>query len=453
MRRALRSATVALALVAAAPAAASFPGGDGRVVFSSGGDLHTVLPDGSASQALTTTPGVEEAQAAWSPDGSRVAFRVGTAGTGDVLQVAVMNADGSGRTVLTAGDRHNSQPAWSPDGRQIVFRHSVPGNDLSGDLWIMGADGSSPHALVAQPGDERYPSLSPDGTRLAFTTRPTGDDVEIAVAGLDGGGAMAITSNAVFDSSPSWSPDGRRIAFERGPAGDDPGNEVWSMAADGTDQRQLTTTPGLDEGPAWSPSGSRIAFTSTRSGSSDTWTMAADGTDQRPLTTLPGTEESPDWQPLPVTPPADVTPALGSNVPAGLPGVSTAPSRPARSAPRLALKLVAGQSLRTLGRKGLVVRVGCSGACRLDARLLLDRATAKRLHLASVTVGRASGRLRAAGTKRLTIRLTTRARAGLGTVNRARLTLRISASANGRRRNAQRRVTLTRTRATLSGPR
>jgi Tol biopolymer transport system component len=155
-----------------------------------------------------------------------------------------------------------------------------------------------PHALIAQPGDERYPSISPDGTRLAFTTRPTAsDDVAIAVAEIGGGGATALTENAEFDSSPSWSPDGR-IAFECGPAGDDPGNDVWSMAADGTDQRRLTTTAGLDEGPAWSPSGSRIAFSSTRSGSSDIWTMAADGTDQRPLADGPGKQESPDWQPL-----------------------------------------------------------------------------------------------------------------------------------------------------------
>src|SRR5262245_7030084 len=135
MRRAVVSSIVLLGLVAAAPAAASFGGADGRVVFSSGRDLVTVLPDGSGMQPLTATPDVEEAQASWSPDGSRVAFRVGTAGTGDVLQIAVMNADGSGRIVLTSGDRHSSQPAWSPDGRQIVFRHSVPGDDLSGDIW------------------------------------------------------------------------------------------------------------------------------------------------------------------------------------------------------------------------------------------------------------------------------------------------------------------------------
>ena len=182
------------------------------------------------------------------------------------------------------------------------------------------------------PGDERYPSLSPDGTRLAFTTHPTAsDDVEIAVARMDGGGVTAITDNAVFDSSPSWSPDGRRIAFERGPAGDDPGNDVWSMAADGTDQRQLTTTAGLDEGPAWSPSGSRIAFTSTRSGSSDIWTMAADGTDQRPLAALPGTQESPDWQPLPAAPPA------GCRRPAALRGHGAVSPPPAQGPPRLTL--------------------------------------------------------------------------------------------------------------------
>ena len=44
MRRAFVSTIALLCLVAAPPAPASFPGADGRVVLSSGGDLHTVLP-------------------------------------------------------------------------------------------------------------------------------------------------------------------------------------------------------------------------------------------------------------------------------------------------------------------------------------------------------------------------------------------------------------------------
>ena len=324
MRCALASAAILVLLSAAAPAGAAVPGTDGRVLFSSGGDLHSVLPDGSGLQALTTTPDVEEAQASWSPDGSRVAFRVGRADTTDVLQIAVMNADGTGRKTITSGDHHSSQPSWSPDGSQLVFRRSMPGFNLSGDVWMMGADGSSPHQLVALTGDERYPSLSPEGRRLAFTTHTTTpDDVEIATADVGSGAVTVLTDNAVFDSSPSWSPDGARIAFERGPAGDDPGNDIWSMAADGGDQRQLTTSAGLDEGPSWSPSSARIAFTSTRAGSSDIWTMAADGSDQRALAALPGgtKEESPDWQSLPIVPP--ITPPSGPATPPPAPGGTT----------------------------------------------------------------------------------------------------------------------------------
>ena len=96
-----------------------------------------------------------------------------------------------------------------------------------------------------------------------------------------------------------------------------------------------------------------------------------------------------------------------------------------------------------LRRAGLVLRIRCSAACRLDARLLRDGAT----------VGRARGSLRTAGTKTLTIRLTARARARLAHVRRATLTLRVAAVGNGQRRIVRRRVTLTRTGAISRPPR
>ncbi len=452
MGRRVTLVTVLLAAaVSAGSAHATSPGAPGRVVFSADGDLHTVVPGSPAVTNLTATAGVEEAQAAWSPDGSRMAFRVGTAGTSDVLQIAVMNADGSGRTVVTSGDQHSTQPSWSPDGRRIVFRRSVPGVNLSGDVWVMDASGSSPQPLLALPGDERYPSLSPDGTGLSLTTRPSaGDDVEIAVANADGSGPAVVTDNAIFDSAPSWSPDGQRLAFERGPAGDDPGNDVWSMTPDGADQRQLTTTAGLDEGPVWSPDGARIVFTSTRAGTSDIWTMGADGGDPQPLTTLPGKEESPDWQALPFPPPAGGPAPSPPAPPAG----GTAPSSQALAAPRAALRLTRGQSLRTARRGGLALSLTCARACLLDARVLLDRSTARRLLLARtgpLVIGRATRRLRAAMPAKLTIRLGPRTRRALAGTRRVTITLRITTADGAERRTIARRVTLTRTGAALRG--
>jgi dipeptidyl aminopeptidase/acylaminoacyl peptidase len=293
------------ALFAPAVAGAAWPGGDGRIVWSSGGDLST------DAGRLTDTP-VEEAQAAWSPDGTRLAFRVGTAGTRDVLHVAVMASDGSGRTDLPGSANHESQPGWSADGARIVYRSSVPGDAHSGDIWVMNADGSGKHPLgdaAAAGSDERYPVFSPDGTRIAFTSDRDGD-FEIYVAAADGSGPVKLTDNAVFDSAPSWSPDGTRIAFERGPAGDSPGNEVWTLGLDPArrDERRLTTNDVLDEGPAWAPAGDAIVFTSLRAGSSDIWRMQPDGSDPVAVTTAAAKEESPDWQPLPVAAPRPIAP-------------------------------------------------------------------------------------------------------------------------------------------------
>ena len=71
-----------LAVVAAvggsgpASAQAAFPGANGKISFSSlsagSGDLFAALPDGTGAwQRLTSDP-ADDAQSAWSPDGSRI---------------------------------------------------------------------------------------------------------------------------------------------------------------------------------------------------------------------------------------------------------------------------------------------------------------------------------------------------------------------------------------------
>src|SRR3954468_21721667 len=82
----------------AGSASAAFPGTNGRIAFDSArsgnGDVFVMNAHGSSPVDLTNDP-VIDFQAAFSPDGSKIAFTRGTTG-----EVFAMNADGSGQVNL-----------------------------------------------------------------------------------------------------------------------------------------------------------------------------------------------------------------------------------------------------------------------------------------------------------------------------------------------------------------
>ncbi len=98
-----------------------------------------------------------------------------------------------------------------------------------------------------------------------------------------------------------------RIAFSSdrvtpGPAGSAGKFDIFSMNADGTDQRRLTASPAGDRQPDWSPDGTAIAYTIDKPGSPinfEVARMTAAGTGHRQLTTTPTNEASsqPAWSP------------------------------------------------------------------------------------------------------------------------------------------------------------
>ncbi len=154
-----------------------------------------------------------------------------------------------------------------------------------------------------------------------------------------------------------------------------------------------------------------------------------------------------------------------SSVPAGSPSPSTAspsPSTPstapstttpftAKLAPVLSMSssVRRRQSLLSVLRRGLRVRMGCSVACRMSARALLPRRTARRLGLGSgrraVRLGAFSRSVGQAASRLLTVRFGRRSRTRFRRLRSVRIVLESKAAdGSGRIRSVKREVSLRR---------
>ncbi len=194
-------------------------------------------------------------------------------------QIYVMNADGSGQTLLVAErDHSNASPMWSPDGTQVVFSRSSGDFDvLDSDLYLMNADGSDVTQLTSADGAEYGAEWSPDGTKLVYI-HETDSLREIFIMNGDGSGnPVQITNNADNEWPVHWSPDGTKLLYGV------EGGDFTIMDADGGNA--TTISPGMTAFlPVWTPDSSRIIFSGQNEGGMDIYGMNLDGSDVTRLT-------------------------------------------------------------------------------------------------------------------------------------------------------------------------
>jgi Tol biopolymer transport system component len=281
----------------------------GDVLRQTGGDIYIARADGTDVHQLTSGPGIESSPA-FSPDGTRIAYRVLEGGKDSVV---VMDAGGGqvmtlASSAATASYCPRGGLTWSPDGKSLIFPTS-PVCDGRFELFIVSTDGSSPATRLLAPDLEGlYADWSPDGSRLAFQGRDATGDIGYYVVDASPGDVLRgdLQARRILPGPDSdglatadwWSPDGTELALVS-----DQG-DIVVVKGDGSDARVVAEQAF---NPAWSPDGRRLAFHRTvdpseyfqdRPCTARTWVVDADGTNERRLDPLvEGCAPPPAWSP------------------------------------------------------------------------------------------------------------------------------------------------------------
>ncbi|HKF43457.1 MAG TPA: hypothetical protein VKG01_10185, partial [Thermoanaerobaculia bacterium] len=312
-----------------------------------------VLPLSGGEPIRIADSDADEAQPAWSPDGSKVAFvsardHGGRLGVGLNLttipqylntrlgDVFLAPALGGSPTKLVEDGYY---PAWSPDGRRIVFGSQREGQP---DLWTISAEGGSPSRLTNDPEIDFQPSWSPNGNWIVYASKPIGiGSFNLRVIAAGGGNPRVLTKDFGSLMRPGWSPDGGTIFFSgerdgilslwRIPFSDGAGAapsrvtvgqgqdvnvsvsrdgkkiafavvrndpNIWELTVESGQLRAVTSGAGSPDYPRLSPDGRTLLVTSNRTGGQAAWTVDLSGKFLSQLTPAQGSDEPlAQWSP------------------------------------------------------------------------------------------------------------------------------------------------------------
>jgi len=243
-----------------------------------------------ANQHPVTTLGSISLSPHISPDGSRLAF---SSFSGSGWEIRMFSFDLNRMVSFPRLGHTNLSPAWAPDGAHLAFSASRSGDP---EIYVVDQSGGNLHRLTDSRGVDVSPTWNrKTGSEIAWVSGRTGLP-QIYTMGIDGTNVQRLTDQG-YAVSPAWSPNGQFLVFSwmrhYGPGA--PGaQDLYIMDVSNKQWVQLTHDGGRNDFPSWSPDGRHIVFQSNRSGSLQIWTMLADGTDQKQLTTS-GANSEPDW--------------------------------------------------------------------------------------------------------------------------------------------------------------
>lgn len=303
-----------------------------ELVIRAGKPFEKTFPgEDRLSEIRQLTFGGENAEAYFSPDGTKLIFQATVAPNGCDRQY-VMDLTTGGVAQVSSGKGRTTCGYFSyPDGKKIVYASTEAGGDAcpappdhakgyvwalydTYDLWIADADGTNAERITDGKGYDAEATWCHKGGKMIFTSVRDGD-LELYER-KDDGTITRLTHTPGYDGGAFYSPDCSEIVWRAGrPEGAAleeyrsllaeglirPKNvEIYVAKADGSGAKRLTDNGAANFCPCFTPDSRQVIFASNATAGGrefDLYLVSRDGGPLERVTTAPGFDGFPFFSP------------------------------------------------------------------------------------------------------------------------------------------------------------
>ncbi len=121
--------------------------------------------------------------------------------TGEMILERTRADDPVSMRSLTQEKAIDFAPAWSPDGSRLAFRRATP--DGVAAIWLVDVSGANARELVRTSLERDALAWSGDGRRIAYASF-SGDQLDLFAVDVATGRVSALFESSEYEWSPSW---------------------------------------------------------------------------------------------------------------------------------------------------------------------------------------------------------------------------------------------------------